>query len=188
MSRQNFIWVNILITLFLLFLVMACTGIRSSRHNTKLPPEQEWLIAELQDIYYLDRVHRIKLDKPPGFSKVQKDSLWQVIKQTDEQNQIRIDSIIAQYGYPGKSLVGDTLQKVGWLVIHHSNADYMRKYQGLLMEQARLRELNPNLVMATIDRLHWIETDMVIFSNQSFQTRNTTVNVDSLRALMGLTN
>ena len=157
-------------------------------------PQDPVIIAlqeELREIEYLDQVHRNNLGEPPGYSKFQKDSLWDRLYATDRRNQEKIDSIIAIHGYPGKSLVGEDLEMIAVLVIHHSpkdgNTDYMHKHLTLLQEAAKEGELRYEWVLAVMDRMHIQDAGMTMFKrNRRRYQRDSTLNLDSLHALVGL--
>lgn len=49
------------------------------------------------------------------------DSVNRLMVQTDTSDTRWVKKIIASYGYPGKSLVGDSSSSVAWSVLQHSN-------------------------------------------------------------------
>lgn len=54
------------------------------------------------------------------------------MQKRDSLNLIKVEEIIKQYGYPGKSLVGEPTNIAAWYVIQHSSkiGDYL-----LMIEQ-----------------------------------------------------
>jgi uncharacterized membrane protein YphA (DoxX/SURF4 family) len=78
-------------------------------------PEQERHLTDLKksldSIQVLDQKYRANLT-PETMGKQ-----WQL----DQQNIVFIDSVIARYGYPGKSLVGEPTNRAAWYVIQHSD-------------------------------------------------------------------
>ena len=142
------------------------------------------IVHEMQDILHHDQVHRTALGRPPGFSRAQKDSIIQEIHRSDLYNQQRLDSIISRHGYPGKSLVGDSLSIVGALVIHHSPLQFMNKHKALLMAEARKGEVDQYFVLGFLDRVHLLETGMFLFKNHPSVPKDTTINADSIRGLI----
>lgn len=49
------------------------------------------------------------------------NGIWLEMQKQDSLNLIKIESIIKQYGYPGKSLVGEPTNIAAWYVIQHSS-------------------------------------------------------------------
>lgn len=93
------------------------------------------LSTQLRAIRESDQRYRYILNDWEHYTQKQKDSvakalklpvprvigtLWQRQHDLDEQNLAAVKKIITTHGYPGKSLVGDTLSTVAWYVIQHS--------------------------------------------------------------------
>lgn len=91
------------------FLLICFKNVYSQNINLKLK-------EELKEIYFLDQIHRSnKLSNPIEKEKL-KELLFKKgydldtipsIFELDSINLIEVKKIIKQYGYPGKSLVGD---------------------------------------------------------------------------------
>ncbi len=110
------------------------------------------LKKQLEDIFENDQKYRLIMDaKTPR----KRDSLMVVFgvpkdsvgtdffakqQQLDQENLVRIEQIIAQYGYPGKSLVGEINKDVAWSVIMHSKS--VAKYIDLIKEAAEKNEMS----------------------------------------------
>ncbi|UCE68563.1 MAG: DoxX family protein [Flavobacteriaceae bacterium] len=71
---------------------------------------------------------------------------WQI----DRQNIVFIDSVIAQYGYPGKSLVGEPTNFSAWYVIQHS--DRIEEFLPRIKIAAETGELPFRLYAMMLDR------------------------------------
>lgn len=69
----------------------------------------------------------------------------------DSLNLKRIEQLIKQYGYVGKSLVGEPTNEAMWYVIQHSNK--IKKYYKLVREAGRKNEIPKTLVAKMEDRL-----------------------------------
>ncbi len=81
----------------------------------EIPESERYLTPlkkHLDSILVLDQKFRSGNMTPEDMGKQ-----WQL----DQQNIVVIDSILAQYGYPGKSLVGEPTNRAAWLVIQHSD-------------------------------------------------------------------
>ena len=75
---------------------------------------------------------------------------WKKQMDLDSTNIQYIESLIAERGYPGKSMVGDKTQSVAWYVIQHSNK--IPKYIDLIEEAAKANELPFRLYAMMLDR------------------------------------
>lgn len=69
---------------------------------------------------------------------------------TDSTNQVRIKQILRQYGYPGKTLVGEPTNEAAWYVIQHSDA--IGQYLPLIKKAAAKGELPFYLYAQMLDR------------------------------------
>jgi len=69
------------------------------------------LKEQLDNILDLDQKYRASFDP----------STWPIQMEIDQSNLQFIDSVIQQYGYPGKSLVGNKAGQAAWYVIQHSD-------------------------------------------------------------------
>lgn len=121
------------------------------------------LKKELDSIYILDQRFRAllssellqsKADSIAASFNIPKDKLINyiiaLIPSIDSANLIRIDQIIKQYGYPGKSLVGDKTNEAAFYVIQHS--DSIDKYLPLIKAAADQKELSFTLYAMMLDR------------------------------------
>lgn len=90
-------------------------------------------------------------------------------KQTelDEKNQRLIEELFVKHSkYVGKSLVGEKLESVMWLVIQHSNLKMMEKYLGIVHQAVKDEELKVGALKLLIDRIYTIKTKKQIFGSQ----------------------
>ncbi len=62
----------------------------------------------------------------------------------DSINQLKVARIIKRLGkYPGRSMVGNSLEEVAWLVIQHAPPDYQEKYLPFIKEAVKEKNLAP---------------------------------------------
>jgi len=122
------------------------------------------LKAQLDSIHYKDQALR-EIDQP-GTTKEQKLRVlsefgytenefdkepWKIFSYQDSLNLIKVKEIIEKYGYPGKTLVGDTTNKTAWLVIQHSKE--IEKYFPLIKKAGERNELPMDCVAMMEDRM-----------------------------------
>lgn len=121
------------------------------------------LKKELKDIYYWDQIYREYFDDSVSAKRKSdiKNELfkkgidtanmsWALAEEKDSANLVKIEKIIAEYGYPGKSVVGEPENKAAWLVIQHS--DKIEKYLPLIKEAGKKNEISFKLVATMEDR------------------------------------
>jgi hypothetical protein len=105
----------------------------------------ETLKKELDGIYKSDQILREYIDSETtdsrkmqilnetGYSNddLANGKVYKIMNKRDSINLIRIEGIIAKYGYPGKTLVGEPTNEAAWYVIQHSKkiADYFLMIQ-----------------------------------------------------------
>lgn len=121
--------------------------------NTKLK-------HELDSIYITDQKYRelMSIDVPKDslakvFGVKPEDlitHLWSLQLAYDSANIVRVEEIISQYGYPGKSLVGTPTEEAAWHVIQHSNN--INKHLPLIEQAAKKGELPFRLYAMMLDR------------------------------------
>lgn len=123
----------------------------------------EALKKDLDDIMKVDQGYRMLFDSeitPEKKEQLLKDlnidkeefkkKSWQLVAEHDSLNMQRIESIIAQYGYPGKTLVGEPTNKAAWYVIQHSTK--IGKYLPLIKEAGKKKEIPFTWVAMMEDR------------------------------------
>ena len=110
------------------------------------------LKKKVEDIYMLDQKYRTVMDAETPRERdslmviygIPKDSIgtdfFAKQQKLDSINMLKIDKIIQEYGYPGKSLVGELNKDVAWSVIMHSKN--VVKYIDLIKETAEKNEMS----------------------------------------------
>jgi hypothetical protein len=76
------------------------------------------------------------------------------MKAVDARNTARLREIVARYGWPGKSLVGEKAAHAAWLLAQHADADRAFQRRCLdLMEKSAAGEVSPKDVAYLTDRV-----------------------------------
>ncbi|PWW19965.1 MULTISPECIES: DUF6624 domain-containing protein [unclassified Chryseobacterium] len=123
----------------------------------------ESLKNELDEIMKVDQGYRMLFDNETTSEKkeqllkdlnIDKDEFkkknWMLVAEQDSLNMQKVESIIAQYGYPGKTLVGEPTNQAAWYVIQHSNK--IEKYLPLIKEAGKKKEIPFTWVAMMEDR------------------------------------
>lgn len=76
---------------------------------------------------------------------------WEIVSEQDSLNIKVVSKIIKQYGYPGKSIVGEPTNSVAWSVIQHSNQ--IEKYFPIIEKAGIENEIPMTLVAMMEDRM-----------------------------------
>ena len=144
----------------LLFLLLALLPQLAAAQAT---PQNPRLKLELDSIYAVDQKWRGILfsprlrNRPDSLARalgVTRENLptylpGQMLR-TDSTNLVRVKALLQQYGYPGKTLVGEPTNEAAWYVIQHSDA--IDQYLPLIKKAAGKGELPFYLYAQMLDR------------------------------------
>jgi hypothetical protein len=141
-------------------------------------PKNPRLKQELDSIYAVDQKWRSMLFdprrrfRPDSLARalgVTRESLPTYIPRqmlrTDSLNILRIRTLLKQYGYPGKSLVGEPTNEAAWYVIQHS--EDIDKYLPLIKTAANKGELPFYLYAQMLDRQLMREGKQQLYGTQA---------------------
>jgi hypothetical protein len=144
---------------FILWGLSTIAGLAQS--TTNVSPVNKTLEAELLKMEVEDQRYRgiieaeaIKMSSA-GTSKASDEFITAVKNQDeiDRRNMTRLEEIIKQQGWPGKSLVGEEASKAAFLILQHSDLQHQEKYLPLLKEAAKKGEARPADVAMLEDRI-----------------------------------
>ncbi len=126
-------------------------------------PKNPRLKQELDSIYAVDQRWRSMMfnpriaRRPDSLARalgVTRESLPTYIPgqllRTDSSNMVRMRAILKQYGYPGKTLVGEPANEAAWYVVQHS--DEIDHYLPLIKKAAGKGEVPFYLYAQMLDR------------------------------------
>ncbi|UIR56997.1 hypothetical protein LZQ00_04075 [Sphingobacterium sp. SRCM116780] len=143
-----------------LFLAIVCISITACKSQKLLNME---LKKELDQILFDDQIYREFSDNETSEKRkdeiaqslhLSRDSLqrniWTFINKTDTENLKKVESIIAKYGYPGKSLVGEPTNTAVFYAIQHSNK--IEQYYSLIEKAGKTGELPFKYTAMQLDR------------------------------------
>ncbi len=183
---------KLLFSFFLLFFTIPSFG-------QKLNDE---LRNELISMKTIDQSHRIQIDSLRtrfGNESKQMDSLWRIIHEVDSLNTIRLIQIIEEFGWPGRSLVGDDGTRAAFLLLQHADQHPTAQvmYLPMVIDAADRGELNWMYVAYLIDRVRLYKEDKgQVYGTQLQLNKDTNLweafrledpeNVDARRAEVGL--
>ncbi|MEM7367370.1 MAG: DUF6624 domain-containing protein [Bacteroidota bacterium] len=127
------------------------------------------LKRELDSMMVLDQKYRKMMDSVStefGWQSPEMSALWAKQNAVDSSNTIRIEEIIAEHGYPGKSLVGDRSGEVAFFVIQHAELDIQEKYLDMMSEAADAGEVKWSLIAMLVDRVRMRQGKTQLYGSQ----------------------
>lgn len=140
---------------------------------------------ELKEILFKDQIYREFIDsetseqrkdeiaKLTHYSKLElTQNAWTFINKADAENIVKVENIIAKYGYPGKKLVGEPENTAVFYVIQH-HPDKIPQYLPLIEKSAKNGELPFKYYAMMLDRKLTNEKKSQIYGTQiGFQMIN----------------
>jgi len=95
-------------------------------------------MRKLYDLQMSDQQCRKLLHQP--LNQEERDSVWQIISQTDSLNLEQLKDLIELYGFPTWEKVGDHYAFCAWLIAQHSEPNFLHYY----VEQMKKAVANNN--------------------------------------------
>lgn len=152
-------------------------------------------MAQLDTIQQTDQQYRsVAMQKEaegnPALDKANMDR--QAI--LDRINLAKVEAIFAQYGYPGKSLVGEKHMSTAFMVIQHNDQEAQEKHVALLTDAASKGELRASSLAILIDRIKTGRGEKQVYGSQMLEMKDGVKifpiedepNVDIRRAKIGM--
>ena len=156
---------------------LALPAAAQTKPNLRLKHELDSLYEV--DQRYRDMLFRLRLNRNPdslaaalGVSKEELNSsiMGRMIR-ADATNLPRVQAILQQYGYPGKSLVGAPTNEAAWYVIQHTPA-LIPQYLPMMKTAAETGELPFRLYATMLDRQLMFENKEQVYGTQARNDNN----------------
>lgn len=87
-------------------------------------------------------------------------------KPYDDENRILLDSIFRNYGYPGKSKVGEMHSSYIATIFLHMGLEFQEKWLHLLIDAFKSGELDRGSIVFALDRIHTFKHNKQFFGSQ----------------------
>ena len=152
---------KILAGLLLIFISSFSTAVSLPQSTSKASTLNRALEAELLKMGVDDQKYRGVIEaemlkmSSTGTAKAS-DEFIAAVKSQDEidaRNMARLEEVIKQYGWPGKSLVGNEASQAAFLILQHTDLTRQQKYLSLLKKAARKGDVRPADVAMLEDRI-----------------------------------
>lgn len=163
------------------------------------PTLNKELVAILDTIYREDQKYREEsqvLEKQYGWNSKEVQDVWKIIHVKDSVNLVRVEKIIAGYGWPGADIVGEQGNKTLFLVIQHSNTQTQVKYLPVLREAVKNGKAKASSLALMEDSVLLAQGEKQVYGSQLEMDYKTNLyvlspmidpdNVDKRRAEAGL--
>lgn len=108
---------------------------------------------------------------PESFRTEEAQNALAEMAAVDERNQLRLDEIVSQRGWPGAGLVGSEAASAALLIIEHSGVETKERYLPLLRQAVEDSQEEPS-------RLAQLE-DEVSVANTGYQIYGTEISLDT---------
>jgi hypothetical protein len=144
--------------------------------KTTVPTLNKELVAILDTIHQEDQKYREEsqlLEKQYGWNSKEVQDIWETINSKDAINLVRVEKILADYGWPGDDIVGETGNKTIFLVIQHSNTRTQVKYLPMLREAVKNGKAKASYLALMEDRVLLAQGEKQIYGSQ-LELDNTT--------------
>jgi hypothetical protein len=88
------------------------------------------------------------------------------MKRVDDEHEIRMKEIIAQHGWPGKSLVGVEGSNKAWLIVQHCSPSFQEECLPLLERAVAAGEATPKNYAYLLDRVRMHQGKPQVYGTQ----------------------
>jgi hypothetical protein len=110
--------------------------------------------------------------------------------EVDHKHEERMKVIVAQYGWPGRNLVGDEASTDAWLVIQHCQVDFQEHCLPLLKEAVDANDASGKCYAYLLDRVRMYRGMPQVYGTQFMNDKLVTIedpqHVDQRRKAVGL--
>jgi len=158
------------------------------------------LVAILDTIHHDDQKYREEsqvLEKKYGWDSKEVQDVWEIINVKDSMNLLKVEKILAEYGWLGADVVGEQGNKTIFLVIQHSpDNKVQQKYLPMMREAVKKGNADSKGLALLEDRVALGEGKKQIYGSQLEMDYMTNLyilspmidpdNVDKRRAEVGL--
>jgi len=157
------------------------------------------LVVMLDSIYIEDQKYRNQIDaieKQYGLKSKEMKDHWNIIKEKDSINLIKVKSILDKYGWVGADVVGVEGNSTLFLVIQHSDQATQEKYLPMMREAVKNGKAQGSSLALLEDRVALGQGKRQIYGSQIGRDPDTQIyyvlpledpdNVDKRRTEVGL--
>lgn len=137
---------------------IGCSSLGPASHSPRLPNAA--LRSELLAMEDLDQRVRQDVSSQIAPEKVAE------MQAVDAKHTIRMKEIIARYGWPGRSLVGDDGAHAAWLLVQHADASFMAECLPLMEQAVSAGEASARDHAYLLDRVRMNQGQRQVYGTQ----------------------
>lgn len=129
----------------------------------------EDLRRELEAMHETDQAQRKEMasvEREHGAGSAQMAELWKKQTASDTHNIRRLEEIIAEIGWPKRSVVGERAAGAAFLILQHSDLSYQKKYLPLTRAAVAEKEMRASNLALLEDRILLREGKKQIYGSQ----------------------
>ena len=149
----------------ILFLNLAFSQSKKTAESTL----NKELIAVLDTIQDDDQKYRLEADKlvdKYGWESKEVQDKWKIINVKDSINLIKVEEILAEYGWLGSDIVGEEGNSILFLVIQHANTQTQLKYLPMFREAVKNGNALAKDLALMEDRILLAQEEKQIYGSQ----------------------
>jgi hypothetical protein len=124
-----------------LLLTLGCT-------SAKAPAPESPLSLELQAMLREDQEVRQRWIQDQGNHAIRDE-----VRTLSKKHVARLEAIVAEHGWPGRTLTGHNGMTAAWTIAQHGGAEVLGRMLPLMYEAVRQRELDESLYATSLDRV-----------------------------------
>lgn len=116
----------------------------------------DFIINELKAIRQNDQMYREFLKdyaKNRIIDSVKTENLFSELKHVDSVNRVKVFSILNEFGWPSRDIIGEENSKTIWLVIQHSSLEIQEKYLAVVKKAVNDKNLPAKYLAYLEDRI-----------------------------------
>lgn len=133
------------------------------------PEQAAALRAELEAMFVTDQAQRKRIgevEKAFGQNSQQMRELWKEQTASDNANIRRLEAIIAEFGWPLRSVVGDEAAAAAFFILQHADLARQKKYLPLARVAVAAKEMKGSHLALLEDRILLREGGKQIYGSQ----------------------
>ncbi len=127
------------------------------------------LRAELEAMHETDQAQRQQMaavEREHGRDSPQIADLWKQQTASDTRNIARLETIIAEIGWPKRSVVGERAASAAFLILQHADLAYQKKYLALTRAAVAENEMRGSSLALLEDRVRLREGGQQLYGSQ----------------------
>lgn len=130
--------------------ILGCTALQdvakpiaespSTLQNSGKPAASGTLRAEFEAL--ADRDQEVRKDARPGMDQKALRAMWEKTQVVDTANQLRLDELVKQHGWPEATDLGAKAVMGAYAVVQHAPREYMQRYSSMVQKSTERGDIS----------------------------------------------